>query len=58
MDDYSKVIEAIDKKALDLLERSTLDAGVIARAVLDLAEARAWLSMPGQPHGGRGASGS
>jgi len=46
----AEVIEAIEE-AIGELATPGESARVNARAILDLAEARAWLVNPSQPHG-------
>ena len=47
MADLSDLIEALDRRLLEALE-----AKATGETIVRLAEARAWLTNPDQPHGG------
>ena len=47
-----EVLEAIDRRMLEVIE-----ARVPGEALVRLAEARAWLTNPDQPHGSHPAAG-
>lgn len=47
-----EVLEAIDRRMLEVLE-----SRVPGDALVRLAEARAWLTNPDQPHGGHPSAG-
>ena|GEM_PF-307963 len=49
--DLNELIAAIDQRILDALE-----AKATGETIVRLAEARAWLTNPDQPHGGAGAN--
>lgn len=52
MASLDEVLAAIDRRMLEVIE-----ARVPGDALVRLAEARAWLTNPDQPHGGTSANG-
>jgi len=48
--DLNELIDAIDQRILD-----ALSAKATGETIVRLAEARAWLTNPDQPHGGTSA---
>jgi hypothetical protein len=48
--ELDELIEALDQRILDAIK-----ATATGETIVRLAEARAWLTHPDQPHGGSGA---
>jgi hypothetical protein len=52
VEDIQEIIDALDQRILEALR-----AKATGETIVRLAEARAWLTNPDQPHGGSGVVG-